>query len=98
MSGELRAEAGSDIVDDWSYLDYLDVRDGARGMNDGRLEPRRRSVHAGGAERRCPLATVYVSSNNFSTVGVDAALGPASRRADDGSQRRAEAVIGHWMW
>jgi hypothetical protein len=31
-SGELRARAGTRIIDTWSYADYLDVRDAASGM------------------------------------------------------------------
>src|SRR5262245_65253246 len=31
-SGQLRARAGTAVIDTWSYPDYLDVRDSARGM------------------------------------------------------------------
>lgn len=31
-TGQLLAQAGTPIVDAWSYPDYLDVRDAARGM------------------------------------------------------------------
>src|SRR5688572_6365176 len=32
-TGSLRAQAGRDLIDTWSYADYLDVRDAAAGMD-----------------------------------------------------------------
>jgi putative ABC transport system permease protein len=97
-SGQLRAQAGSDIVDHWSYPDYLDIRDAARGMTtagwsrgEGQFRPLPQAPSI-------PLATAYVSSNYFSTVGVPLALGGGFTRADDASLAPAEAVIGHRTW
>ena len=72
-SGQLRAQAGDAIIDTWSYPDYLDVRDAASGMaitgwsrGEGLFQPADRGA-------AIPVPTMYVSSNYFSTIGVDAA-------------------------
>ena len=83
--GALREQAGSAIVDTWSYPDYLDVRDAVSGMTmtgwsfgDGVL----RLADQGGA---IPLPTMYVSSNYFSTVGVTLARGHGFAPTHDAS-------------
>ena len=97
-SGPLRAQAGTGLIDTWSYADYLDVRDGAGGMTitgwsraDGFFRP----APQGAA---IPLATMYVSSNYFSTIGVALPRGPGFTPVDDGSRAEPEAVISHQMW
>ena len=90
-TGQLRAQAGAGIIETWSYADYLDVRGAARGMvitgwsrGDGlfRLPDQRGAV---------PLATMYVSSNYFSTVGVMLPRGRGFTPADDASLAEATA-------
>jgi hypothetical protein len=63
-SGQLRAQAGTGIIDSWSYPDYLDVRDAANGMvisgwsrGEGLYQP-------GDQDAAIPVSTMYVSSNN----------------------------------
>ncbi len=97
-TGALRAQAGGDIVETWSYADYLDVRDAATGMvitgwspGDGLY----RLPDKGGA---IPMPTVYVSSNYFSTVGLALARGRGFTPVDDASRAEAEAIISHRMW
>ena len=97
-SGQLRAQAGADIIDTWSYADYLDVRDAARGMaitgwsrGEGLFRPADRGPAV-------PLATMYVSSNYFSTIGVALPRGPGLHPRDDASRAEPEAVISHRMW
>src|SRR5689334_17594921 len=75
-SGQLRAQAGSDIVDQWSYPDYLDVRDASLGMTvtgwsrgEGLFRPALQAAAV-------PLATAYVSSNYFAVVGATLPYGP----------------------
>ena len=41
---------------------------------------------------------MYVSSNYFSTLGVDAAARPGFTQVDDATRAEAEAVIGHRVW
>ena len=97
-SGQLRAQAGSAIIDTWSYPDYLDVRDAARGMaitgwsrGEGEFRP-------AGQDATMPVATMYVSSNYFSTVGVALARGAGFTGVDDASRAEPEAVIAHRVW
>jgi predicted permease len=96
--GRLLAEAGTSMIDTWSYPDYLDVRDAATGMvitgwsrGEGHFRP-------AGETRTISLSTMYVSSNFFSTVGVTLPLGPGFTPVDDASRAEPEAVINHRMW
>src|SRR5215210_973808 len=90
-SGALKAQAGGDIIDTWSYAKYLDVRDAARGMQvtgwsrgEGLFQP-------AGQGPAVPLSTVYVSSNYFSTIGTVLPRGRGFTAADDRSRAPAEA-------
>ena len=97
-TGQLKAQAGSAIIDTFSYPDYLDVREAARGMavtgwsrGDGLFTP-------GDHAAAIPVSTMYVSSNYFSTLGVTLRLGRGFTPADDGARAEAEAVISHRAW
>ncbi len=97
-SGQLLAQAGTGIIDTWSYPDYLDVRDAASGMvitgwsrGEGLYQPAQQGA-------AISLATLYVSSNYFSTIGVTLPLGPGFSKVDDTSRAEPEAIIGHRVW
>jgi len=97
-SGQFLAQAGNAIVDTWSYPDYLDVRDAAGTMaitgwsrGEGLFQP-------AGQSATISLATMYVSSNYFSTVGVTLPLGAGFTKVDDAARAEPEAVIGHRLW
>jgi predicted permease len=97
-SGQLRAQAGSAIIDTWSLPDYLDVRDAAGGMavsgwsrGEGLYQPEDKGP-------AISVATMYVSSNYFSTIGVTLPRGLGFTKVDDGSRAEPEAVIGHRIW
>lgn len=97
-SGELRAQAGEEIIDTWSYADYLDVRAAASGMaitgwsrGDAMFRPA-----AEGAP--VPLPAMYVSSNYFSTIGVPLLRGAGFSPFDDAAEAEPEAVIGYRTW
>jgi predicted permease len=97
-SGQLLAEAGTSMIDSWSYPDYLDVRDGASGMaitgwsrGDGHFRPADQGP-------TIALSTMYVSSNYFSTIGVTLPRGPGFTPVDDASRAEPEAVISHRLW
>jgi predicted permease len=98
-SGELLAETGRAIIDTWSFPDYLDVRG-----TDGLVVTgwSRGDVHLQPTPGSAPLsvASMYVSSNYFSTIGVGLALGRGFTPADDASRAEAEVVISHraWQW
>lgn len=96
--GKLLAEAGESMVETWSYPDYLDVRDGARGMaitgwsaGEGHFRPADES-------RTMSLPTMYVSSNYFSTIGVTLPLGRGFTPSEDGASADPEVVISQRMW
>jgi putative ABC transport system permease protein len=97
-SGQLRAQAGTAIIDTWSYPDYLDVGDAARAMaitgwsrGEGLYQP-------GDQGAAIPVSTMYVSSNYFSTIGVTLPRGPGFTPVDDASRAEPEAVLGHRVW
>ena len=97
-SGQLRAQAGSAIIDTWSLPDYLDVRDAAGGMavsgwsrGEGLYQPEDKGPGIS-------VPTMYVSSNYFSTIGVTLPRGPGFTKVDDASRAEPEAVIGHRVW
>ena len=96
--GAFRAQAGSGIIDTWSYPDYLDVRNGlGRASLTGWSRGEGLFLPANAADT-IPLATMYVSSNYFSTIGVTLPRGTGFTAADDASRAEPEAVISHRMW
>ena len=97
-SGQLLAQAGTGIIDTWSYPDYLDVRDAASDMvitgwsrGEGLYQPEQQGA-------AISLPTLYVSSNYFSTIGVTLPRGPGFTPVDDTSRAEPEAIIGHRVW
>ena len=97
-SGQLKARAGSAMIDAWSYPDYLDVRDAVSprvitGWSRGEA-----LVRLPGQSAAIPVAAMYVSSSYFSTIGVALPRGRGFTPADDASRAEPEAVIGHRMW
>jgi putative ABC transport system permease protein len=97
-SGQLRAQAGQAIIDTWSYPDYLDVRDAARGTTITGWSRGDALVRLPDQDRAAAVSAMYVSSNYFSNLHVPLALGRGFTAVDDASQAEAEAVIGHRVW
>ena len=97
-SGQLRAQAGSAIIDNWSYPDYLDVRDAARGMVVTGWSRGEALVQLPDQSAAIPVPAMYVSSNYFSTIGVTLPRGRGFTAANDASLAEPEAVIGHRVW
>lgn len=97
-TGELRAQAGAGIIDAWSFPDYLDVRDAARGMVLTGWSRGEGLYQASAQEPGVPFSTMYVSSNYFTTTGATLARGQGFTRADDATHSEAEAVIGYRVW
>jgi putative ABC transport system permease protein len=97
-SGQLLAEAGTNMSDSWSYPDYLDVRDSAKGMAIAGWSGGEAHFRPAGESRTTSLPTMYVSANYFSTIGVTLPLGPGFTAVDDASRAEPEAVISHPMW
>ncbi len=96
--GALRAEAGSAIIDTFSYPDYLDVRDASGGMVMTAWTWGEALFRPAAGTAPMPMPAMYVSSNYFATIGVALPRGPGFTPADDASVARNEAVIGHRMW
>jgi predicted permease len=95
--GTLKAQAGTAMINDWSYPDYLDVRDAGdfaiTGWSHGNAQiqlPRQTTP--------AQVPAMYVSSNYFSTIGVALPRGRGFTVADDASVAEPEAVIGHRVW
>jgi predicted permease len=98
--GPLRAKAGEWAVERWSYPDYQALRDSDTGMAitgwtrefsqigaptpDGQALPR--------------VATLYVSANYFSTLGVSLARGPGFAALDDAPSAEPHVVLSHDFW
>ena len=96
--GALKAQAGTAIIDSWSYPDYLDVRDGASGMTITGWTSGSAQVRLPNQATTSQASAMYVSSNYFSTVNVALPRGPGFTAADDASVAPSEAVIGHRVW
>ena len=97
-TGQLRAQAGAAIIDNWSYPDYLHVRDAARGMAITGWSRGEALYRPGNQEATLAISTMYVSSNYFSTVGVTLARGAGFTNVDDAGRAEPEAVIAHRVW
>jgi hypothetical protein len=97
-TGALQAQAGTAIIDTWSYPDYLDVRDGASGMAISGWSRGEGLVQLPGESRATSVPTMYVSSDYFSIVGVALARGSGFTPANDASLAAPEAIIGHRAW
>lgn len=97
-TGRLQAEAGTAIIDTWSYPDYLDVRSAARGMVVTGWTRGEGVVKLPNEDRTASVPTMYVSSNYFSTIGVPLMRGRGFSAVDDASLAEPEAVIGHRVW
>jgi predicted permease len=97
-SGALRAQAGTAIIDTWSYPDYLDVRDAATGMVLTGWSPGDALVRLPNQSAASPASAMYVSSNYFSTIGAALGRGRGFTPVDDASLAPPEAVLGHRIW
>src|SRR5688572_20444421 len=97
-TGQLRADSRGPILDTWSYPDFADVRDGARGVDIAGWAFGESMLRLPGGSAAAPVATMFVSSNYFSTVGVALASGPGFQPADDAMGAPPVVVLGHQLW
>jgi predicted permease len=97
-SGALRAQAGTAILDTWSYPDYLDLRDSASGMVLTGWSRGEANVRLPDQSAAASASAMYVSSNYFSNIGVTLTLGRGFTPSNDASLAEPEAVIGHRIW
>jgi predicted permease len=97
-SGALLAQAGTAMLDTWSYPDYLDVRDAASGMVITGWSRGETRIQLPNQSRASSVSAMFVSSNYFSTIGVTLPRGRGFTTADDASLAPPEAVIGDQAW
>lgn len=97
-SGQLLARTGRDIIDTWTYTDYLDVRDAIPGVSITGWSRGEGLVRPPDQGPAVPVSTMYVSSNYFSTIGVTLPRGRGFTPATDAARAEPEAVISHRAW
>jgi putative ABC transport system permease protein len=99
--GPLRAKAGEWAVEQWSYPDYQALRDTDTGMAITGWTREFSQIGARTADDAAPprVATLYVSANYFSTLGVSLARGPGFDPAiDDAPSAEPRVVLSHDFW
>jgi putative ABC transport system permease protein len=97
-TGQLRADARGPILDTWSYPDFVDVRDGASGLSTAGWAFGESLLRLPGGSAATPVATMYVSSNYFTTVGVNLASGRGFEPAHDVIGAPPVVVLGQRLW
>ena len=99
--GPLRAKAGVWALEQWSYPDYVALRDSDTGLSiTGWVrESSDVGVRAPDESEQRRVATLYVSANYFSTFGVSLARGPGFDPAiDDAPSAEPRVVLSHDFW
>jgi predicted permease len=80
-------------TDDWSYPDYIDLRNAETGVAmTGWAEGQSQVTLQTSGEKRT-AQTMYVASNYFSTIGVTLARGPGFQNTTD-----PVVILGHGFW
>src|SRR3712207_6390548 len=97
-TGQLLAQAGNDVIDTFSYPDYLDVRDAAAGMTITGWSRGDGLVRTAQQSPAITVPAMYVSSNYFPNLGVALARGAGFTTVDDAARAEPEAVISHRLW
>jgi len=101
-NGPLRAKAGVWALDRWSYPDFQVLRETDTGMaiTGSAMEFSDIGVPSPEADAPPPrVATLYVSANYFSTLGVPLARGAGFDPAvDDTPSAEARVVLSHDFW
>ena len=102
-TGPLKARAGDWAIEQWSYPDFIELREADTGMDltgwaIGESHHQR-------AEGTTPVAvpTMFVSANYFSTIGVSLARGPGFDPAgadarSDAPSAQPRVIVGHDFW
>jgi len=99
--GPLRAKAGEWALEQWSYPDYQALRDTDTGMAiSGWVQEASEFGQPAAGEAAPPrVATLYVSTNYFSTLGVSLARGSGFDAAiDDAASGEARVVLSDDFW
>jgi hypothetical protein len=99
--GPLRTKAGEWALPQWSYPDYRALRESSAGMaiTGWTRESSQFGVPTPDAPDLPCVATVYVSANYFSTLGVSLARGPGFDPAiDDAPSGEPRVVVSYDFW
>ena len=106
--GPLRAKAGVEAIEEWSYPDFQELRQADTGLSVtgwamGSTEtaiPRPDAFDLeAGSEHPARVLTLFVSANYFSTLGVSLARGPGFDPAvDDRPSAAPRVVVSHGFW
>ena len=99
--GPLRAKAGDWALEQWSYPDYRALRDADTGMAIAGWVMESSQFGAPTPDGAAPprVATMYVSANYFSTLGVSLARGPGFDPAqDDKAVTEPRVILSHDFW
>ncbi len=99
--GPLRAKAGVWALETWSYPDYQALREADVGMavTGWTMEFSEIGARTADDETLPRVATLYVSANYFSTLGVSLARGPGFDSAiDDATSAAPRVILSHDFW
>ncbi len=99
--GPLREKAGEWALEQWSYPDYQALRDADTGMAITAWALDTSQFGSATPDEGTPprVATLYVSTNYFKTVGVALARGVGFDSAvDDSPSAEAHVVLSHDFW
>ena len=97
-TGELRAAARGPILDAWSYPDFIDLRDGVRGLEIAGWAFGQSSLRLPGGGGVVPVPAMYVSGNYFTIVGVPLAAGVGFDATTDNAGAAPVVVLAHRLW
>lgn len=99
--GPLRAKAGVWALEQWSYPDFQTLRDSDTGMSIAGWVRETSELGGPTPDGKAPprVATLYVSSNYFSVMGVSLARGAGFDTAvDDTSSAEPHVVVSDDFW
>jgi putative ABC transport system permease protein len=99
--GPLRVKAGEWALEQWSYPDFQALRDADIGMDVTGWVQESGEFGVPAPEDKAPLrvATLYVTANYFTTMGVSLARGPGfNPSTDDAPSAAPRVVLSHDFW
>jgi hypothetical protein len=102
-TGQLKARTGDWAIEQWSYPDFVELRDADTGMAvTGWVMGETRHQRSDGAAP-VPVPTMFVSANYFSTIGISLERGPGFDPAgtdalSDALSAEPRVVVGHDFW
>src|SRR5678816_900293 len=98
-TGPLKARTGDWAIEQWSYPDFVELRDADTGMAvTGWAMGESRHQRSEGVAP-VPVPTMFVSANYFSTIGISLTRGPGfGPVSTDALSAEPRVVVGHDFW